>query len=119
LVFGSQYILKLYRKLSPGLNPDLKLHRALRGVGSEHVAPPLGAITGDLDGEATTVAMLQQFVGDAVDGWAMATTSVRDLMADPTLSAEEVGGDFAGEAQRLGHAVASVHRELQEALGQQ
>ncbi len=118
LVFGSQYILKLYRKLSPGLNPDLKLHRALREVGSEHVAPPLGAITGDLDGRRTTVAMLQQFVGDAVDGWAMATTSVRDLMADRTLSAAEVGGDFAGEAQRLGHAVATVHAELREALGQ-
>jgi maltokinase len=119
LVFGSQYILKLYRKLSPGLNPDLTLHRALRAVGSEHIAPPLGAITGGLDGEPTTVAMLQQFVGDAVDGWAMATTSVRDLMAGPTLNADEVGGDFAGEAQRLGSAVATVHAELRQALGQQ
>jgi maltokinase len=119
LVFGSQYILKLYRKLAPGLNPDLKLHRALRGVGSDHIAPPLGSISGDLGGaEPTTVAMLQQFVGDAVDGWAMATTSVRDLMAEPELGASEVGGDFAGEAQRLGHAVAAVHAELRTALGQ-
>ncbi|HEX5114907.1 MAG TPA: aminoglycoside phosphotransferase [Pseudonocardiaceae bacterium] len=119
LVFGSQYILKLYRKLAPGLNPDLKLHRALRGVGSDHIAPPLGSISGDLGGtEPTTVAMLQQFVGDAVDGWAMATTSVRDLMAEPDLGASEVGGDFAGEAQRLGHAVATVHAELRTALGQ-
>jgi maltokinase len=118
LVFGSQYILKLYRKLAPGLNPDLMLHRALRGVGSEHIAPPLGSISGDFGGaEPTTVAMLQQFVGDAVDGWAMATTSVRDLMAEPTMAAAEVGGDFAGEAQRLGHAVATVHAELRAALG--
>jgi maltokinase len=120
LVFGSQYILKLYRKLAAGLNPDLKLHRALRGAGSEHIAPPLGSISGDFGGdEPTTIAMLQQFVGDAVDGWAMATTSVRDLMAEPTLGAAEVGGDFAGEAQRLGHAVATVHSELRQALGQQ
>jgi maltokinase len=119
LVFGTRYILKLFRKLNPGLNPDLKLHRALRSVGSEHIAPPLGSITGDFGDEPTTVGMLQQFVGDAVDGWAMATTSVRDLMAEPSQVADEVGGDFAGEAHRLGHAVAAVHQELQEALGQQ
>ncbi|WIX89346.1 phosphotransferase [Amycolatopsis sp. DG1A-15b] len=117
LVYGGQYILKLFRKLTPGKNKDLLLHRALQGVGSKHIAPVLGSITGDLDGEPTTVGMLQQFVSDAVDGWAMATTSVRDLMAAPELHPEEVGGDFAGEAERLGRAVAEVHADLAEALG--
>ena len=117
LVYGGQYILKLFRKLTPGKNKDLLLHRALQGVGSKHIAQVLGSITGDLDGEPTTVGMLQQFVADAVDGWAMATTSVRDLMAAPELHAEEVGGDFAGEAERLGRAVAEVHADLAEALG--
>ena len=42
--------------------------------------------------------MLQQFLPDAVDGWAMATTSVRDLMAERSSSPDEAGGDFAGEA---------------------
>jgi maltokinase len=117
LVYGGQYILKLFRKLTPGKNKDLLLHRALQAVGSKHIAQPLGSITGDLGGEPTTVGMLQQFVADAVDGWAMATTSVRDLMAAPELHAEEVGGDFAGEAERLGRAVAEVHADLAEALG--
>ncbi|MEU5263356.1 aminoglycoside phosphotransferase [Amycolatopsis sp. NPDC021455] len=117
LVYGGQYILKLFRKLTPGKNKDLLLHRALQAVGSKHIAAPLGSITGDLGGEPTTVGMLQQFVPDAVDGWAMATTSVRDLMAAPDLHAGEVGGDFAGEAERLGRAVAEVHADLAEALG--
>ncbi|GGP46602.1 maltokinase N-terminal cap-like domain-containing protein [Saccharothrix coeruleofusca] len=119
LVYGSQYILKLFRKLTPGPNPDLVLQRALQEVGCEHIARPLGSITGVLDGRETTVAMLQQFVPDAVDGWAMATTSVRDLMAEGDLHAYEVGGDFAGEARRLGQAVATVHANLADALGSQ
>lgn len=119
LVFGNRYILKLYRKLSPGMNLDLKLHRALRVAGSDHIAPPLGSITGEVGGEPTTIGMLQQFVTDAVDGWAMATTSVRDLMADPMQHPDEVGGDFAGEAHRLGQAVATVHSELRGTLGEQ
>ncbi|NUT50934.1 MAG: aminoglycoside phosphotransferase [Saccharothrix sp.] len=117
LVFGSQYILKLFRKLTYGDNPDLVLHRALHRVGCEHIAQPLGSITGRLDGQTTTVGMVQQFLSDAVDGWAMATTSVRDLMAEGDLHADEVGGDFAGEAQRLGQAVANVHADLERALG--
>ncbi|GAA3879296.1 phosphotransferase [Saccharothrix violaceirubra] len=118
LVYGSQYILKLFRKLTPGDNPDLVLHRALTAVGCEHIARPLGSITGTLgDGRPTTIGMLAQFLPDAVDGWAMATTSVRDLMAEGDLHPDEVGGDFAGEAQRLGHAVARVHADLERALG--
>jgi maltokinase len=117
LVYGSQYILKLFRKLSPGLNKDLRLHRALREVGSQHIAEPLGSISGTLDGEPTTIGMLQRFMPDAVDGWVMATTSVRDLMADPTVNPEDLGGDFAGEASRLGRAVADVHADLRSALG--
>ncbi len=119
IVFGSQYILKLFRKLTVGENPDLVLQRALHGVGCEHIAQPLGSITGELDGRSTTVGMLQQFLPDAVDGWAMATTSVRDLMTERDLHADEVGGDFAGEAQRLGQAVATVHGDLERALGTQ
>lgn len=117
LVYGGQYILKLFRKLSPGLNKDLLLHRALQAAGCEHIAEVVGSITGELAGEPTTIGMLQVFLPDAVDGWAMATTSVRDLMAEPELRPEELGGDFAGEAERLGTAVARVHADLASALG--
>ncbi|MET0767462.1 MAG: aminoglycoside phosphotransferase, partial [Aeromicrobium sp.] len=117
LVYGTQYILKLFRKLNPGINKDLRLHRALREVGCDHIADPLGSISGVLDGEPTTIGMLQNFLPDAADGWVMASTSVRDLMADPSMAPGEQGGDFAGEASRLGAAVATVHADLRRALG--
>ncbi|MDX6278741.1 MAG: maltokinase [Nocardioidaceae bacterium] len=117
LIYGSQYILKLFRKLTTGVNKDLLLHRALKRVGCQHIAEPLGSITGELDGEEFTIAMMQRFLPDAADGWVMATTSVRDFMAERDLPPEELGGDFAGEAFRLGKAVATVHADLAQALG--
>ena len=117
LIYGQQYILKIFRKLARGENRDLVMHRALRSVGCEHIALPLGSISTELDGDPVTLAMLQEFLPDAVEGWDMAKTSVRDLMAEADLHAFEVGGDFAGEACRLGHAVAKVHADLAEALG--
>ncbi|MBP2323390.1 maltokinase [Kibdelosporangium banguiense] len=116
LIYGKQYILKLFRRLATGPNPDLQIHRALHSVGCEHIAQPLGWIADD-EGASPTLGMLQEFLSDAADGWAMATTSVRDLMAEADLHADEVGGDFAGEAHRLGAAVATVHADLARALG--
>jgi maltokinase len=115
--WGEQSILKLFRRVLPGVNPDLELHRALRSVDSREVAALQGAIEGTVDGEPTTFAMLQDFAANSADGWAMALASVRDLLAEGDLRTDEVGGDFAAEASRLGETVAVVHDELRRALG--
>ena len=123
LVYGHRYILKLFRKLVAGRNPDLELHRALAEVGCAHIAAPLGSIEGELDGEVVTYGMLTGFLPNTADGWAMATASVRDLLAtdfsptDAPPHPDEVGGDFASEARRLGQAVATVHADLARAFG--
>jgi maltose alpha-D-glucosyltransferase/alpha-amylase len=117
VVYGEQAILKLFRRVTPGLNPDLELHRALREVGCTHVAQLLGAIEGSLHGEPASFGILQQYAANSVEGWTMALVSVRDLLAEADLRADEVGGDFASEAYRLGKVVAAVHADLATALG--
>ncbi|MDN5931582.1 MAG: aminoglycoside phosphotransferase, partial [Pseudonocardia sp.] len=115
--WGETSILKVFRRVVPGLSPDLELHRALRSVGSTEVAALQGAVEGTLDGSPATLGMLQDFAANSADGWAMALASVRDLLAEGDLRADEVGGDFAAEASRLGETVALVHAELRRALG--
>jgi len=117
VVYGEQSILKLFRRVAAGLNPDLELHRALHTFGSRQVAALQGAVEGSVDGAPVTLGMLQDFAANSADGWAMALASVRDLLAEADLRADEVGGDFAAEAARLGETVAIVHAELATALG--
>ena len=109
IVYGDTVILKLFRRLQPGANPDIEVTKALADAGSTHVACPLAWMDGEVAGETTTLGLLQVFLRGASDGWAMATASVRDLFAEGDLHADEVGGDFAGEAERLGTATAEVH----------
>lgn len=117
VVYGEELILKLFRKIAPGLNPDLEITRALAAAGATVIAPPYGWAELALDnGESATLALLQPFLRTATDGWALATTSVRDLYAEADLHADEVGGDFAAESDRLGAATAEVHELLARAL---
>ena len=132
LVYGEDAILKLFRRLESGINPDVEVHDALRPMKNPHIASLLGFVElngagpGALAGAAAeggaaeqsvaTVAMLQTFLPVASDGWWLATASVRDLYSERDLHADEVGGDFAGEAHRLGQATASVHADMAQVL---
>ena len=110
VAFGEQALLKIFRRVTPGTNPDIEIHERLTRAGSDNIAELLGWI----ECEDLQLGMLQQFLRTASDGWELALTSVRNLFAEADLYADEVGGDFAAEAQRLGEAVSEVHALLAE-----
>ena len=108
LVFGDRYILKLFRRVLPGAHPEVDLHAALHAAGNTHVARVLGSMYGDVAGEPATLAILQEFLPDAAEGWALATTDAARPDHDE---------QFPALVRELGRAVADVHAALARAFG--
>jgi maltokinase len=120
VAFGQDALMKVFRRLTPGVNPDIEIHEALTLAGTDSIAELYGWI--ELapevsDGPPVQLAMLQQFLRAATDGWELALASARTLItADP--SSDEVG-DFTADSRRLGVAVSEVHEILREQFGTQ
>ncbi|MFC8346849.1 maltokinase [Streptomyces sp. NPDC057280] len=104
VVYGDTFILKLLRRIVPGINPDLELPLALAREGCPRVPAPTAWLNAELDGETYVLGVLQPFVQGAADGWELA---LRELAK---------GEDFSAEARALGRATAEVHTALAHAL---
>ncbi|MGW7415289.1 maltokinase N-terminal cap-like domain-containing protein [Streptomyces sp. NPDC054863] len=107
LVYGNSYILKVFRRLHPGANPDLELPLALAREGCARVPAPVAWFEGanpDDPFEPFTLGLLQPFLAGARDGWQLALESL------------STGREFAPEARELGQVVAEVHTALADAL---
>jgi maltokinase len=121
VVYGDRMILKLFRRVSPGTNPDLELTRALAAAGSTRVPAPLAWLeTAPADPEPpATLALLQQFLGGGRDGWELALSRAAELLpdaADTPVSGGAGTGNFAAESFLLGRATAEVHLTLARVL---
>lgn len=117
VTFGEESQLKVFRKVTPGSNPDVEILRALTEVNGAHIARLYGWVTLADGGEELQLAILQEYIRTATNGWEVALASVRDLLAEADLHADEVGGDFAGESRRLGAVICQMHQKMSETLG--
>ncbi|MET7917093.1 maltokinase [Streptomyces avermitilis] len=105
IVYGDTFILKLLRRIVPGVNPDLELPLLLAREGCPRVPAPTAWLLADLDGpdDSYVLGVLQPFVKGAADGWELA---LRELAK---------GEDFSSQARALGRATAEVHTALARA----
>ncbi len=102
-------MLKLFRVLAAGANPDVLVQTALADGGCERVAAPVGAVEGswpDADGRLVSghLSYTCEFLAGSQDAWREACRSV------------EAGEDFSAAARELGVATAQVHSTLAQVL---
>ena len=134
LVYDDAMILKVFRRLTQGHNPEVEVIETLAKVGFKSVPEPLASWRkDDMD-----LAFLQRFLAGATDGWHIALTSLRELFAEYTIGASpppgdalgagagapleatdpaEARGDFAAEAERIGEVTAEMHQALARGFG--
>ncbi|WP_139199939.1 phosphotransferase [Curtobacterium sp. MCBA15_008] len=108
---GDQVIVKVFRVLHHGDNPDVTTQLALSAAGSTRVPRVAGALRGSwpdpgrADGTATGhLAFAQEFLPGLEDAWRVALRDARQ------------GTSFTTGADRLGEALAEVHGTLARAL---
>jgi maltose alpha-D-glucosyltransferase / alpha-amylase len=117
IVYGKEFILKLFRRLQPGENPDVEIGRFLTEVAHfTHIPPFLGEITvTQPGGKRTTAAMLQGLVANQGDGrqWFLGRlaeffSSVSEQPAPPAMP-EPVFGEECEPPREIGeHAATSL-----------
>ena len=134
LVYDDAMILKVFRRLTEGHNPEVEVIETLAKLGFTSVPEPLAAWRkGGMD-----LAFLQRFLPGATDGWHIALTSLRELFAEYTIGASpppgdalgagaatpfeatdpaEARGDFAAEAERIGEVTAEMHQAMARGFG--
>ena len=72
VVFGDELILKAFRRVEPGVNPELELLRFLSERGFPNVAPLAGWYEWEGRLLDATLGILQQYLAGARDGWELA-----------------------------------------------
>ena len=101
LVFGEQLVMKVFRKLEAGLNPELELLRFLTARGFPNIAPLYGWYGYDGRSLAATLGVVQRFFPDGVGGW--------ELALDEIGTQPEV---FIRRVEALGEVTAHMHTVL-------
>jgi maltose alpha-D-glucosyltransferase/alpha-amylase len=138
VTFGDQLVLKLFRRIGRGVNPELEVGGFLTDRTTfRHAAPTAGAIELTGDGHpGSTMAILQGYVQNEGDAWRYALDAIREsseralaLPADqpaptadasvmdlvgelPSLLTYDLIGPFLGSAWLLGRRTAQLHLAL-------
>ena len=111
VVLGGRLLLKGYRRIQPGLNPDLELTAYLTEEAGFAGVPRLAgwAEVVTRDSGAATVAMLQAFVADADDAYERIAEFLASLIAAPGSASLDWATEVAAD---LGTLTAGLHAAL-------
>ena len=126
VVMDESIVLKFFRKVEAGPNPDLEITRLLTNEGFDYIPAQVGEIFYESDPASGTPAeeclydlgIAQQFAGACRDGWESVLEDVAHLLDEihphdtrediPTLISERAADSLAA-IEQLGDATGSLH----------
>jgi maltose alpha-D-glucosyltransferase / alpha-amylase len=120
VLLGSEYVLKLFRRLEPGINPEIEVGRFLTETVSFAHAP---ALLGEIElqeesGERSSVAVVHRFVENQGEAWTVTAAYLDRFVEEQRLLTAEAAGHsdelaaYVRRIEQVGQRVA----ELQLAL---
>jgi trehalose synthase-fused probable maltokinase len=136
IIYGNKYILKLFRKLEQGINPDIEIGAFLTRRGFKNTPAVLGNIDyrAHEDETSSAVAILQQFVPNRGDAWKYTLESLASfferalalgdapelpsqhplelMKQDFPVGIRDLLGEYANSARLLGQRSAQMHAAL-------
>lgn len=112
LVLDERYILKVFRQVQPGPNPDVEVTEKLGKVGFGGVPVPVAIWRRN----QTDLAVVRRYERSRGDGFDLAMTSLREMF-NLRRPPRDCKLDFAPDARLLGADIARLHVALAEAFG--
>ena len=121
VVFDESVILKFFRKVEAGPNPDLEITRLLTNEGFKNIPPQVGEIfyvSEEDDDVEIDLGIAQHFVNGAREGWTFVLDHLphlydeihpEDAPEDFPLLTEERSGDLLAAMEQLGEITAELH----------
>jgi maltose alpha-D-glucosyltransferase/alpha-amylase len=121
LIIDDKAVLKLIRRLSPGIHPEAEMTRYLTERGFANTAPLLGEVARfEPDGTRYTMVLVQAFIRNQGDGWGWTLNFLSRLLnsaevVDPETQIEPIAdamGAYRNFAAALGRRLAELHAVL-------
>ena len=138
VIFGDRLIMKLFRRVEPGVNPELEIGRVLTDQAFPNAPSLLGALEyREGSSEPMTLAVIHRFVPNSQDAWQFTLDALGRyyeralsrqgdpsavplpkepildrIAAEPPLLAQELIGTYLESARLLGRRTAELHVAL-------
>ena len=115
LAIGDAMVIKIIRRLTPGIHPEVEMTRYLTEAGVEGIASLLGYAERGAGDNAVTMLIVQSFVRNQGDAWTWTLDWLRRALSEAEAGHEDSADPFAGYvsfASAIGRRLGEIHAAL-------
>jgi maltose alpha-D-glucosyltransferase/alpha-amylase len=119
VIVDNQYVVKIFRKVTPGVHPEFEIGRFLADIAHFKNAPALLGTVELVEGESrTALAAVHAFIQNQGDAWGVTGASLDRLIDELRLLPEEAAADTSEmtsmlqRMRQIGRRTAELHHAL-------